>query len=414
MDNGWEGDQVLIGWTPGGATDRIVFDGNVVRDMGAEADLSAASRDFSFGIGSPQTIARHNVIVHNEIAGLKINTANLVPESWGSKIYHNVIVDNGFHGVSITEGGNGSNDASGNDIRNNVIAYNGRTIDYQPFNPNSVLSSASVQAHLYSMNNVINAPGVLNPTTELDGNQFSNNDVVDGDCGEVGGICQTATYTPVFGAAVVSVEDPVFGTRTQQTLVQAAEDDTNWRPNFDGNLALAPGFEDEAGDDFALGSTSALIDAGAPLTQTVACDAALRTVVVEDAGFFSAGLVDPVSLEVYVSGDLIRVGADVSKIEQVDYTTNTFTLTVGRACGAGEDVSLSFTGTAPDVGYRDFDGDGVIDPRDNCPTIASNNFADGDNDGIGDLCDVPAVPAMGISGRIALGLLLLAVARRTR
>jgi hypothetical protein len=37
--------------------------------------------------------------------------------------------------------------------------------------------------------------------------------------------------------------------------------------------------------------------------------------------------------------------------------------------------------------FPDSDGDGVIDCRDNCPTVANTNQADADSDGIGDPCD---------------------------
>ena len=43
----------------------------------------------------------------------------------------------------------------------------------------------------------------------------------------------------------------------------------------------------------------------------------------------------------------------------------------------------------------DGDGDGVPDSEDNCPTVANDNQADADNDGIGDACDsTPGGPTM--------------------
>jgi hypothetical protein len=132
-------------------------------------------------------------------------------------------------------------------------------------------------------------------------------------------------------------------------------------------------------------------------------------VVVDDAGFFTAGLTDPLSLEKLVDGDLIRIGAELRKVKQVDYTTNTLTLSVAISCSAGEPVNLNFTGSGPDIGYRDYDGDGVIDARDNCPTIASTNLNDQDDDGIGDICDpgTPGVPALPLLGQLFGAALLL-------
>lgn len=69
----------------------------------------------------------------------------------------------------------------------------------------------------------------------------------------------------------------------------------------------------------------------------------------------------------------------------------------------------------------DSDGDGVLDPRDNCPAIANADQRDSDHDGVGDACqpttklntqpslqDVPVAPAISISvtpdsGSVAIG-----------
>jgi hypothetical protein len=51
----------------------------------------------------------------------------------------------------------------------------------------------------------------------------------------------------------------------------------------------------------------------------------------------------------------------------------------------------------------DTDGDGAADTSDNCPLAANPDQADGDHDGVGDLCDAPTLGALGIK-RVKRGL----------
>ena len=46
---------------------------------------------------------------------------------------------------------------------------------------------------------------------------------------------------------------------------------------------------------------------------------------------------------------------------------------------------------------RDSDGDGILDHLDNCPSVTNPDQADSDGDGIGDACEVAAVPVGGIA-----------------
>jgi len=61
----------------------------------------------------------------------------------------------------------------------------------------------------------------------------------------------------------------------------------------------------------------------------------------------------------------------------------TFIVSATNATGTGADSTPS----ASAIPATDSDGDGVVDPQDNCPTLANADQADTDNDAIGDVCD---------------------------
>lgn len=56
-------------------------------------------------------------------------------------------------------------------------------------------------------------------------------------------------------------------------------------------------------------------------------------------------------------------------------------------CDIAENCTGSGANCPADIGEPDGDSDTICDPDDNCPTVDNTDQADGDNDGLGDLCD---------------------------
>lgn len=64
------------------------------------------------------------------------------------------------------------------------------------------------------------------------------------------------------------------------------------------------------------------------------------------------------------------------------------TLVALSACGGSSSSSSSRNPGSSEVSQpADGDGDGVVDPSDNCPAVANSDQADADRDGVGDVCD---------------------------
>lgn len=154
------------------------------------------------------------------------------------------------------------------------------------------------------------------------------------------------------------------------------------------SITLAPLFIGPEAADFRLRSVSPCIDRGRALTTATTAGAATTALVVGDARYFSDGYG-------LVAGDLVQVGTNPPvRIAHVDLATSTLTLEQPLSWSAGDGVSEPYDGLRPDVGATEFadeptdeDGDGVSDPRDNCPGVANPTQGDGDLDAIGDACD---------------------------
>lgn len=107
-----------------------------------------------------------------------------------------------------------------------------------------------------------------------------------------------------------------------------------------------PGFVDEAANDFRLAPGSRLIDAGGPLTTTVATGSG-TSMAVTDAFYFYDGY--GIANE---PGDTIQLlgSTETAVVRAIDYKTNTLTLDRAVTWTKGQGVALRFAGSAPDMG----------------------------------------------------------------
>ena len=96
-----------------------------------------------------------------------------------------------------------------------------------------------------------------------------------------------------------------------------------------------------------LQANSPCIDAGVPLTKTVGSGSG-NEIPVEDAGYFTDGFD-------IGDGDLIRVGAyDSLRIVDIDYENNRITVDRNISWNSGDGVSLTYYGSAPDMGAYEY------------------------------------------------------------
>jgi Right handed beta helix region len=116
----------------------------------------------------------------------------------------------------------------------------------------------------------------------------------------------------------------------------------------DANAVLAnPLLVNPGAGNFELGTGSAAIDAGSALTQTNGAGSG-TVIVVDDARWFCDG---------YgiagISGDTIRVGADTVTVVDMNYTTNTLTVSPSISWADNEPVSYPWLGAGPDIGWHE-------------------------------------------------------------
>jgi hypothetical protein len=116
----------------------------------------------------------------------------------------------------------------------------------------------------------------------------------------------------------------------------------------------APGFVNEAANDFHLVGSSRLIDVAAALTTTVSSGSG-TSMVLQDASYFFGGHDIPGE-----TGDTIQImgRSEYATIVAINYTTNTVTLDRPMIWSSGDGVTLRYSGAGPDFGAFEFGAGG--------------------------------------------------------
>ncbi len=119
------------------------------------------------------------------------------------------------------------------------------------------------------------------------------------------------------------------------------------------NIEAIPLFVNETSHDFHLQSSSPMIDAGAFLTGTPSAGSG-TTMQVNDSRYFYDGF--GISGEV---GDVIQLdNGGKARITNIDYDANTLTLNQSLTWVNGQNVSLAYSGSKPDIGAYESGGIG--------------------------------------------------------
>ncbi len=298
-----------------------VIEGNIVTgSLYSPVDYNSQTAMKIQGKGQ---IVRRNFIYDNfddAISSDVRGTPEPVPDSTDSRIYNNVFYNN--HGpawfIRFYVGGNEIN----RHVYKNNIVYKNRQGD--PLTRTAAGPDGPDAEITFNLNN---------QNTEVADIKVLNNTFVKESPGD---------------AQIYYVDHNSDG-GFNRSIVQIQSD---FPSNFSANLEVVPQFvisAPESADDFKLtANNSALIDGGAHLTTTTSASTG-TSLPVADARYFSAGIHDGTT-QIAV-GDSIQVGSNAPvQITAVNYDTNTITLGASITWGNGNNVSLPYVGTKPDIG----------------------------------------------------------------
>ncbi|KYK24449.1 hypothetical protein AYK26_06790 [Euryarchaeota archaeon SM23-78] len=300
----------------------------------------------------------HNIIRNNYIRNHLHTGLNVYANADENLIERNIIVDSGEvcddSGCSANTCGSSGDRSlarpwhpgiqlgtSNSIIRNNVLINNGPSIDLHT-------SAESLSSNNRIYHNTINQNyyGLYSNTQgDMYDNVFKNNVAYNNIVLEIrraiAGNLSDDYYinNNIFGASS-DIYPP--GTSSIDIMEQ------NYPSLWYGNLQVNPLFIDEANRNLTLQNTSPMIDAGAFLTLTTNSGGG-TDIPVEDARYFMDGWG-------LIEGDLIQLEGQsiTAHVVSVDYDNNILTVNTPLTWVSNQGISLSYTGSAPDIGAYEY------------------------------------------------------------
>jgi hypothetical protein len=276
---------------------------NVIEDnvfAGTAADNGAGPFN-GLQLAGQNTIVRRNVIYQSQGTGIGLqHYASEAQFNLHNRIYNNVFSGNAG-GAIVTGSSQDADHFADNIVKNNIIMNNrGMALGWADnLNSGHQLSHRDMANFLIDRNNIFT--DILSPDHSI----------------YVG-----------------------YDTRVGVSTVQEA-----FSRIYVDNVALKPSFVDIANYNFRLQEGSPMIDAGKFLTSAVGSGSLSNQLVVTDAAYFSDGF----GLQ---KGDMIQFENQTQSVQviDIDYATNTLTLSGPLSWGDGDGVSLKYYGSHPDMG----------------------------------------------------------------
>jgi cysteine-rich repeat protein len=264
-------------------------------------------------------IVRGNVFYDNMGGAIGMGSYEGEAEyTYGNRVYNNVFYKNRFAGISV-----GGNDNFYDNIFKNNILYKNDFINW-----NDVY-------HTWGWTNAGGMPLQIIVKQEAQGYVFDTNNILNRTAGE--------------DDLIAHQDDYEYGDPGDRSLA-------GWQSthpaNFKNNIQANPLFVNENTKDFHLQSGSPMIDAGAFLTKTASAGSG-TSMQVEDVLYFYDGF----RIEGEV-GDLIQLDGQTTtaRIVEIDYSTNTLTLSNSLTWTSGQGISLVYSGNKPDIGAYEYGG----------------------------------------------------------